>query len=274
MRRRLREFFNDLKYQTIGLPRFKVRTGDCFVTSFPRSGNTWMRYMLFHALYGDHQWDLTQIERRMPIVDRPDIRRSIKAMGDQPFRLFKSHEPFRHYFLTGKTAYLVRDGRDALVSYYHYRLHMNQTRRTMSQWVRRSIRGRFRYGPWHDHVAGWLAHQEHPSVIVVRYEQMVDEPARQLKRVLDHFGLPVSDEQIERAAAEVTIDHVNRGFERWASDQARQYNGGLGGGSGKGRDQLAAEDHVFFMRRAGEVMERLGYGGGRSDEGVAGSGRQ
>ena len=218
-----------------------------------------MRYLLFHALYGDHQWGLTQIEQQMPIIDRPDIRQALRALGDPPFRLFKSHEPFRPYFLGGKTAYLVRDGRDALVSYHHYRRHMNQTQRTLPHWIRRSIRGQFRYGAWHDHVTGWLAHAEHPSVIIVHYDRMIEDPARQLKRILDHFALPVPNERIERAAAEITIGRVNRGFQRWASEQSRQYSGGLGGGSGRGREQLSEEDHAFFMKYAGDVMGQLGY---------------
>ena len=259
MRRRLREKINDFKHLTLGLPRFAVKATDCFVTSFPRAGNTWMRYMLLYALFPDEQWDLPRIEQRMPIIDRHDIRRAIGAMGDAPFRLFKSHEPFQPHYLAGRTAYIVRDGRDAIVSYYHYRQHMNHLEMELSQYIDQSLRGRFRYGAWQDHVAGWLAHAEHPSILIVRYEDMVENPARELKRVLEHFGQNVSDEQIDRAVERSSVENVNKGFAKWAKQQSRQFSGGLGGGSGKGKQLLSAADQQLFVQYAGEMLRKLGY---------------
>ncbi len=259
MRRRLREKWNDFKYLTLGLKRFEVRATDCFVTSFPRAGNTWMRYMLLYALFPDEPWELPEIEERMPIIDRHDIRRAIRRMGDAPFRLFKSHEQFQPYYLAGKTAYIVRDGRDAIVSYYHYRQHMNRLEMPLSQYIARSLRGDFRYGSWQTHVKGWMAHASHPHMLIVRYEDMVADAGRELKRVLTHFGLPVSDERIAAAVERSSVDQVNKGFARWASQQSRQFSGGLGGGSGKGKKLLSEADQALFMEHAGDVLRELGY---------------
>ena len=259
MRRRLREKWNDFKYLTLGLKRFEVRPTDCFLTSFPRAGNTWMRYMLLYALFPDEPWELPEIEERMPIIDRHDIRKAIRRMGNAPYRLFKSHEQFQPYYLSGRTVYIVRDGRDSIVSYYHYRQHMNNLKMSLSEYVARSLRGEFRYGSWQDHVRGWMAHASHPNVLVVRYEEMVADPGAQLRRVLEHFNLSVSDERIAAAVERSSVDQVNKGFARWASQHSRQFSGGLGGGTGKGRKLLSQADLELFERYAGDLLRELGY---------------
>ena len=73
MRRRIREAFARFKHFRLEVPRLEVRPSDCFVVSWPRSGNTWLRYLLSYALRPDQEWDLSAIEQWMPTISRPDL---------------------------------------------------------------------------------------------------------------------------------------------------------------------------------------------------------
>ena len=259
MRRRLAEAYGDFKYLKLKLPRLEVRPTDCFVVSWPRSGNTWLRYMLYHGLYPDRNWDLESLDRAMPSVANPDLRRLLPALEGQPFRMFKSHDPCHAYFFQGRIAYIVRDGRDAVCSFYHYRTNLNRQETAFRDYLDRSLTGAFRYGSWHEHVAGWLAREGEPSLLIVRYEDMLADPRSVLRRVLSHFGTNLSDERLDEAVRRSSVDRVNRGFQNQAATREKQFSGGLGGGSGRHREMFGADDESLFMQKAGDTMRRLGY---------------
>lgn len=259
MRRRLAEMYRDFKHLALKIPRIEVRASDCFLVSFPRSGNTWMRYMLFGALHPDRQWDLPQIEDQMPIIDRPDLKNLLGAMEQMPARMFKSHEQVSPHCLKGKVAYIIRDGRDALLSYHKYRQQMNKLKIPFHDFLRRSLEGRYRYGSWADHVRGWLGHEADPHMLMIRYEQMVADPAAELSRTLAHFGFDVDRPLIEAAAKRSSVERVNAGFAKVAAQQQRNFSGGSGGGSGKWRSAYSPADLALFQRHGGDMLKQMGY---------------
>ena len=218
-----------------------------------------MRYLLFHALYPNESWDLVSLNKKMPSVADSKLRHLLPDLESQPFRMFKSHEHAQDYVLRGRVAYLVRDGRDATSSFYHYRTKLNKRNYTFREYLEQSLAGKFRYGPWHEHVQRWLAHNTHPSLLIVRYEDMVTDTVSQLERVLDHFGADIEEDQIAAAVERSSVSQVNKGFAKYAADKGRQFTGGEGGGAGKFRQRFSSEDEALFMECAGDVMRRLGY---------------
>ena len=259
MRHRLHQAYLDLKHLTLGVPRLTVRSHDCFVTSWPRSGSTWLRCMLFHALFPEQDWDLVSIERRMPMVDRRDFRKALARLDAQPRRMFKSHDPFHPHYLEGKTVYVVRDGRDAILSFYHYREGMDARSLNWPIFLSQSLRGKHRYGSWQDHVLGWTRHGSAPSVLMVKYEDLLQDPVRELGRALAQFGLAVAPEQAAAAVERSAIDRVYQGFHRYAAQRGKQFDGGLGGGSGRWRQWFSDQDRALFNTYAGDAMRQLGY---------------
>jgi hypothetical protein len=259
MRRKIRKAIQTFKHRRLLIPRFEVRPTDCFVTSWPRSGNTWMRYLIFYALFDNNTTDLAVVEDNIPIVDRPDLKSMLERMESRPRRMFKSHEPFAPYYLPGRTAYIIRDGRDATLSLYNYRTQLNKLKMPLSEFIRRTINDEFDYGSWHKHVAGWIANDPHPNLLLIRYEDMLKDTPAQLKKLLTHFGVEIAPERITRAVELANIENVNKGFQKQAADKNRTFSGGLGGGSGKAKAAFSEDDTKLFMEHAGDLMRRLGY---------------
>jgi len=217
-----------------------------------------MRYLVSYALFPDQQWDLVDIEQRIPIISRPDLQAVLPTLEAVPRRIFKSHDPFCEELLKGKVAYLVRDGRDAMVSLYNYHRQIRRTPQPpFDVFVRRMLGGQFQFGSWQKHVERWLDQAENPKVLLVRYEHMVVDAAAQLQRVLEHFGMPVSEDRLATAVERSTLQHVNSGFQHDATNRGRQFKAGLGGGSGRWREYFSEGDIAFFMEKAGPTLERL-----------------
>ena len=94
-----------------------VYPDDTFLVSFPRSGNTWTRFLVCNLINPDDPVNFAQLESRIPeIYDVTD--RDLRAFP-RP-RIIKSHECFDPRYK--KIVYIVRDPRDVLISYYEFQL--------------------------------------------------------------------------------------------------------------------------------------------------------
>src|SRR5437868_14217489 len=91
-----------------------VLPDDIFLVSYPRSGNTWTRFLIGNLIHQDEPVTFANIESRIPeIYFNPDHR---MRRLPRP-RILKSHECFQPHYR--QIIYIVRDPRDVAVSFYH-----------------------------------------------------------------------------------------------------------------------------------------------------------
>lgn len=92
----------------------KIRKDDIFLVSYPKSGNTWLRFLFGNLIY-EEGVNFTNIISKIP-----DIYTSSKQELDsiKSPRIIKSHEPFLKCFQ--KVIYIYRDPKDVVVSYYFW----------------------------------------------------------------------------------------------------------------------------------------------------------
>jgi len=156
-----------------------VYSDDTFLVSFPKSGNTWLRFLLAYALSSKEKINMRNIDEIIP-----DIYSAGKLADhiSRP-RYLKSHDPFFAYY--PKCVYLVRDYRDVLVSYYYYHVALGEYKGDFTTYAE-SIDNLHPFGKWTDHVSGALRFaQENPGrVLVVRYEDLVNETENTLEKIL------------------------------------------------------------------------------------------
>ena len=94
---------------------FAVYPDDTFVVSYPRSGNTWTRFLIANLVHPEKEVSFTNIEQLIPDTSSQS-NRALKATP-RP-RIIKTHEYFDHRY--PKTIYIVRDPRDVALSYYDF----------------------------------------------------------------------------------------------------------------------------------------------------------
>src|SRR5499427_3424325 len=90
-----------------------VYPDDVFLVSYPRSGNTWTRFLLGNLIYQDEPITFKNIESRIPSIYIYSDRQLLSLP-----RIFKSHDCFDPRYRT--VIYIVRDPRDVTVSAFHY----------------------------------------------------------------------------------------------------------------------------------------------------------
>ena len=115
---------------------------------------------------------------------------------------------------------------------------------------------------WDRHIASWLDQSDIP-VLLVRYEDMQADAARELQRVLAFAGRPASEEEIARAVAfagfqQLRGQELDKGFR----EAPRPYAGGgffRRGEAGGWRDELDSEQAARIEAAHAPMMRRLGY---------------
>jgi len=161
---------------------------DVFVVSYPRSGNTWTRFLIGNLISPDDPVTFANVESRIPeIYFNPDRRlRRLKRP-----RILKSHESFQPHYPA--VIYIVRDPRDVAVSYYHHNVKAGNIadNYAMEDFIPRFMAAEFdtKLGSWSDNVLSWLRlRQGSERFLLLRYEEMKANPAAELRRIGQFLG--------------------------------------------------------------------------------------
>jgi Sulfotransferase domain len=175
------------------------------ICSYPKSGRTWLRYMLAHVLVThfalDVKLDLANMFSVVPNDDL-DVERGwpgYRFLGVLP-SVATSHKRYKERLHGGcRIIFLVRDPRDVVVSYWFHRSrHMGLLAGELSEFVRDP-----RYGitDMLDYLETWAVAAERERLLIVSYEEMKADAFFSLRRICDFLEVPVSDNTIRAAAA-------------------------------------------------------------------------
>ena len=96
---------------------------DIFLISYPKSGNTWVKFLLINVLINNKELkeDLSfkLVDETIPELGRDNLMKPWKFKSLP--RFIKSHLAYKKVFFgNNKALLLVRNPKDVMVSYYHY----------------------------------------------------------------------------------------------------------------------------------------------------------
>lgn len=186
----------------------KINPDDTFIVSFPKSGNTWMRFLLAYLITGKEKISFREIDSIVP--DIYTARRQADEM--QPPRFLKAHDPFFDYY--PKCIYIVRDYRDVLISYYHYHKALGNFNGTIEAYAE-SLGSLHPFGNWEAHVKNAIRFSnENPErMLLIRYEDLVNDTAGVLQKAISFCKInpkTTIEKAIERSAFDVLREEENR----------------------------------------------------------------
>ncbi len=149
-----------------------------WLASFPRSGNTFFRNILFDV-YG-----IASSEFHME-TDKKVLE------NFSSFPIVKTHllpHQLPKDLQSMKSVYIIRDGRDALVSIAHHRKDIIAPGSNYYKNLTEAIlaRGGSFFGGWSINVEKWVDKAD----LVIRYEDLINDPIGQVERLREIMELP------------------------------------------------------------------------------------
>jgi hypothetical protein len=170
-----------------------------WLASYPRSGNTFFRVLL-HRLYGFETNSVYSSASDLARLN-DDVRKLMRLIGQ--VRLEQDIAPLRqdrasHFIKThdlpsddSKAVVVIRDGRDAVISFAHFVLKTergieNAPRDVFESTLEKIITGDS-FGGWSRNVEKWIEHAGLESV--VRFEDLIADPIPIVAATLDRLGI-------------------------------------------------------------------------------------
>lgn len=181
------------------LVSFVPRPSDIFIVTYPKSGTNWMQMILYQLTTDGDVEGLSHLLEAVPWLEAPFGRS--RDMEDYPApRVIKSHLSYKSMLKgPGKYIYIMRDGKDVVVSqYYQDQRFPFASNTTFSQYFERWMRGRIAFGLWFDHVAGWWVHRHDPNVLFLRYEELQRDTESTIRRIAAFCNITLDDERLAR----------------------------------------------------------------------------
>jgi len=169
-----------------------------WLASYPRSGNTLLRQLLRQVFYQETYSTSNDIKDlgSDPVAANIVGHLSYESPWDEFYTksyfssntvFIKTHQPPCDQ---SRAIYIVRDGRAAIVSYYHL---LRDYRRRTDIDIPMVIRGETPLGSWGEHLEHWQP-LERTNCLLLRFEDLIEKPEECIKRITLFAGLTVVQE--------------------------------------------------------------------------------
>ena len=257
-----------------------------WLASYPKSGNTWVRFMLLNLMYG-HQETTGKLESLIPDIHKCKGELRLPA---HPVKLVKTHfllnpeMPFLGH--SSSCIYIVRNPIDVMFSnlnYVYIKLGVEDDQeirnRIKVQYINQFIDNcgdhtwiQLGRGSWIDHVNSWIESSLMPRLLV-KYEDLLSAPVRELQRITSFLELEKSLPELQtavdhssfnrmKAIEDHEIANKKAGFflDETVDDSFRKGNRFMfRGTTGEGKKELSNSQMIRFLEQFGPTIEKLGY---------------
>src|SRR5215831_1992618 len=160
-----------------------IDRNDVMVASYPRSGNTWLRFMLTKILTGKS----AGFDSVNNVISEIGIHKDALPLLPGEGRLIKTHERYRSTY--PRAIYLVRDVRDSLLSQYSRENELGLVWwGDFDSYIRAFLKGTINgFGAWQEHIPNWIDSPlaKRGDLLVVHFEHMRRNPQEKLEQILD-----------------------------------------------------------------------------------------
>ena len=135
--------------------------------------------------------------------DKPEME---KCLEEKPPRLIKTHLPTRFFEKTiqkKQTKFVVvfRNTKDALASYYNFYksgVFDFDKNGSWQDFHERFKNNKLVHGSHFDMQLSWWKYRDDPRFLVVKYEDMLDDPKKAILQVADHLNKKLSDDLLQK----------------------------------------------------------------------------
>jgi protein-tyrosine sulfotransferase len=204
-------------------------------------------------------WEINLYPAYQATVHLPETERSLARVIDEVIKLYATqHFPeagiwgdqspintlylpwVRRTFPQAKYLHLLRDGRDAISSMVG--TGRTDLARATERWVisvKYALRLQNRLGP--------------DQFLEVRYEDLVSEPAKSLKRICTFVGIDYHTQMLDYWKLPTTIEHKHFDYHRNIGRPV--FTSSIGGWA----ERLSSEEQEYVLLKTSDLLQRFGY---------------
>jgi hypothetical protein len=261
---RYRAAKSGLRVPIIWMRHRGLNRNDVFVANYPRSGSTWLRFMLFEILaQKDAEFD--EVNRHIPDVGG---QRGAVALLPNQGRLIKTEEAFRPDYR--RAIYIVRDARDVALSEYAYDKAQGWIDCSFDDYLKMFVNGNASpYGSWEEHVRSWI---ESPlnargDLMLVSYPELKQKSEPTLVRIAEFLKVRVPAQGIRNAIRNNNLQNMRKkedrspqiGYDPRTKSIPEEKRFVRSGAVGGWREGLTAAQAEYLQRNMGKMLVRLGF---------------
>lgn len=215
-----------------------MKTPAIIIASYPKSGNTWLRYFLGAYLSGKSIAELASLEFA-PLVERRDRFERItgRDFTEQAFfecrteylnglrkvsPILKTHMPFLSYrgeaFFPVNSVYVCiwRSPYDLIPSFARHTgisiedamkavMYVGATLEYQGAARKHAVNETYSIATWQGHLQSWLSARR--KVVFVKYENLVAAPQQSFRRLIECLGLDFDPLRFEAARSETSLSN-------------------------------------------------------------------
>jgi len=199
----------------------QTRFKDICYTSYPKSGSTWLAYILVLIVgNGEIPSDPTLRCGLHWVESSWTYPRSKSELDALPSpRIFKSHMPYR-MALGGdpvenpcKYIYIARNPRDVAVSYYFFERAKSWAgyySGPWEHWLKMFMEGTVQRGDWFEHVLSWWNHRNAKNILFLKYEDLRRDFDTELRKIARYLNYPLSDEAVNKIKEKTLFNNMKQ----------------------------------------------------------------
>ena len=188
------------RYQQIR-ENYGERDSDIYISSFSRSGTTWTQ-MILYQLTTDGHMDFAHLFEVSPWLFYNALRSTKPVQTPDP-RLLKTHDHYYSYpsSTKGRFIYVIRDGRDVLISMYYHRVNVKGFTGSFDLHFNEFIEGmeyNGQYYNWFHHVKEWVENRNKLPILLLRYENLKHAFDESIQKICHFCAIPLTEAILER----------------------------------------------------------------------------
>jgi len=174
-----------------------LRHSDIFLVEFPKSGITWLSFLIANSLIKSDAEHVTFYNQHKFVVDVHQLRSA--SISNDCFlsgtRFIKSHSNYNseYYFVI----YILRNPFDVMLSYYYFTKSLGY-KKNFSQFIKSKD---FGIENWVKHIESWLINNKDYAqrIHLIKFENLVSNTKSELFNLFNNIGIKVDHGKIERA---------------------------------------------------------------------------
>jgi len=186
----------------------EIYSDDIMIVSYPKSGNTWMRFLLGNILY--KKFDFTNMEKLIPdlyVVNNGQLKTYKRP------RIIKSHEYFDPRYK--KVIYIVRDPRSVAVSYFYFlkKIKIISDDLQFADYLDNFLNGKYdSFATWSENVESWIcAKSSRPDeFLLIKYEDLKLNTFKEMQKILSFLNIKKEPDAIKKAISKSSFSSMKK----------------------------------------------------------------